>query len=130
MFVFFWNDVGLSVFVGNFSDDLAGIPDCDAMARDIFDHDAATSYDDVATDGDSGHDLDPSPNPDVIPYSNRIGILQSFVPSFVVNGVASGIKTAIWGNEDVVPEYHFGSIQNHKIMVRIEIFSNLDVMML
>ena len=106
---------------------MAGIAHRNAVAGNVLDHNASAADDHIASDGDPGHNLNPRADPYIVANRNGIRIFHPPVPALKINGVPGCMEAAVRPNEHIVPKGHLGSIQNHQVVIGVEIFAQLDI---
>ena len=106
---------------------MAGIADSHRVIGDVLHHDAAAADDHIAADGHARHHLHACADPDIVPHRDRVGILKPGVAALEVDGVTSGVETAVRRNKDVIAEFHLSTIKDDQVVVGVEIFAQFDV---
>ena len=68
-----------------------------------------------------------SADPYVVSYSDWACIFESFVALGCFERVSGGVESAVGGDEYVVAEGYFCTIEDNEVEVGIEVFANFDV---
>ena len=108
--------------------DLAGISYSDYIVRDILCHYRASPYGDIAAYGDSGQYGHASADPHIVSYSHRFITLPTGVTLDGVRAVACSIYADIRADETVVADSHTSLVENGKVEVCEESFSDSDLL--
>ena len=82
------------IFLGNGTDDAAGISGRDNVTGNVPRYDGARTDDDVVADGDAGIDDDVTADPDVRADGHGSGIFEVGITHFSIDGVPCRITTA------------------------------------
>lgn len=102
------------IFVGNGTDDAAGISGGDDVTGDVAGYDGARADDDVVADGDAGVDDDVAADPDVRADGDGLGIFEVGIAHFSIDGMACRIDTDVGRQKDVVAKGDVMFIQDGK----------------
>ncbi len=105
----------------------ARVPDGDAIGGDIFDDDASAADDGIVADGHARHDLRAAADPHVISDGDWGGGFAPPIAQLRVDGVLSGIESAIRTDEDVVAEGDGRAIENDGVVIGKEVVSEADI---
>ena len=123
--------LGLAVFIPvgfrYFPDYTAGIAGGYDIGRNIFGYDASSGDYRVIANGHPGKDTGLRTDPYVIADSHGKSVFQTFITLLYVKRVAGGIDAYVRGDECVIADTNFRSIQDNEIHVGEEIIPNLDI---
>ena len=117
----------LPVFFINFPDDPARIASCDHTIRNIFRYDASASDHNSISNRYSRHDLHTAANPHMIADRDWFCVFQTFISLRGIDGMSSSIKSAIGSDKYMIADCYRRFIQDHKIIIGIEVFTDMDI---
>lgn len=112
---------------GNGAQHPAGVAGGDAVGGDIFGHHAACADDAVVPDGHAGQHGAAAAEPDVAADGDGAGKLGAGAPLFRVDGVAGGVKAAVWSDQHVLPKGDRRAVQDDAVVVDVKSASRVDV---
>lgn len=114
------------IFLGNGTDDAAGISGRDNVTGNVPRYDGARTDDDVVADGDAGIDDDVTADPDVRADGHGSGIFEVGITHFSIDGVPCRINTDMRRQKDVVAKGNVMFIQDGKTRIGKEVAAKAD----
>ena len=106
---------------------MAGIADSHRVVRNIFNNNTAAANHNIASDRNPRHDMNARSDPNIAAHRDGIRIFQSLVAPLGINGVSCRVEAAVRCNKHIVTEGDLPAIQNHRVVICEEVFTDLNV---
>lgn len=105
----------------------ARIADSHRVVRNIFNNNTAAANHNIASDRNPRHDMNARSDPNIAAHRDGIRIFQSLVAPLGINGVSCRVEAAVRCNKHIVTEGDLPAIQNHRVVICEEVFTDLNV---
>lgn len=105
----------------------ARIADSHRVVRNIFNNNTAAANHNIASDRNPRHDMNARSDPNIAAHRDGIRIFQSLVAPLGINGVSCRVEAAVRCNKHIVTESDLPVIQNHRVVICEEVFTDLNV---
>jgi len=105
----------------------ARIADSHRVVRNIFNNNTAAANHNIASDRNPRHDMNARSDPNIAAHRDGIRIFQSLVAPLGINGVSCRVEAAVRCNKHIVTEGDLPVIQNHRVVICEEVFTDLNV---
>lgn len=105
----------------------ARIADSHRVVRNIFNNNTAAANHNIASDRNPRHDMNARSDPNIAAHRDGIRIFQSLVAPLGINGVSCRVEAAVRCNKHIVTEGDLPAIQNHRVVICKEVFTDLNV---
>ena len=105
----------------------ARIADSHRVVRNIFNNNTAAANHNIASDRNPRHDMNARSDPNIAAHRDGIRIFQSLVAPLGINGMSCRVEAAVRCNKHIVTESDLPAIQNHRVVICEEVFTDLNV---
>ena len=105
----------------------ARIADSHRVVRNIFNNNTAAANHNIASDRNPRHDMNARSDPNIAAHRDGIRIFQSLVAPLGINGMSCRVEAAVRCNKHIVTEGDLPAIQNHRVVICEEVFTDLNV---
>ncbi len=105
----------------------ARIADSHRVVRNIFNNNTAAANHNIASDRNPRHDMNARSDPNIAAHRDGIRIFKSLVAPLGINGMSCRVEAAVRCNKHIVTESDLPAIQNHRVVICEEVFTDLNV---
>ena len=101
---------GSGISLGDLAHRLAGVAHGNAIGRNILYNNAAAANHNIIANRNTGHNLHPRTEPDIIAYFDGVCVFQPLIAAGKIDRVTRSVKTAHGADKHIMPEGYAAGI--------------------